>query len=40
MEFKLRSEYKPMGDQPAAIEALVKGFKDATEERRRYCLST
>lgn len=31
MEFKLRSEYKPMGDQPAAIEALVKGFKEGNQ---------
>jgi len=27
MEFKLKSEYQPAGDQPAAIEALVKGLK-------------
>ena len=26
--FKLHSEYKPTGDQPAAIEALVKGFQE------------
>ena len=25
--FKLISEYKPTGDQPQAIEALVNGFK-------------
>ena len=25
MEFKLHSEYQPTGDQPQAIEALVKG---------------
>ena len=25
--FKLHSEYAPTGDQPQAIEALVKGFK-------------
>ena len=29
--FKLHSEYKPTGDQPAAIEALVKGFKDGNQ---------
>ena len=28
MEFKLHSEYKPTGDQPQAIEKLVKGFKE------------
>lgn len=27
MEFKLESEYKPAGDQPKAIESLVKGLK-------------
>ncbi len=26
--FKLHSEYKPTGDQPAAIEYLSKGIKD------------
>lgn len=26
--FKLKSDYKPMGDQPAAIEQLTKGLKD------------
>ncbi len=26
--FKLVSEYKPTGDQPQAIEQLVKGFKE------------
>jgi len=26
--FILHSEYKPIGDQPQAIEALVKGFKE------------
>ena len=30
-EFKLHSEYKPTGDQPAAIEALVKGFKEGNQ---------
>ena len=29
--FKLHSEYKPTGDQPAAIEALVKGFHEGNE---------
>lgn len=26
--FKLHSEYKPTGDQPQAIEALMDGFKE------------
>ena len=26
MQFKLQSEYKPTGDQPQAIEKLVKGI--------------
>lgn len=30
-EFKLHSEYKPTGDQPQAIEALVNGFKDGNQ---------
>ena len=30
-EFKLHSEYKPTGDQPQAIEALVKGFKEGNQ---------
>lgn len=29
--FKLHSEYAPTGDQPAAIEALVKGFKEGNQ---------
>ena len=31
MEFKLHSEYKPTGDQPQAIETLVKGFKEGNQ---------
>ena len=31
MDFKLRSEYKPTGDQPQAIEKLVQGFKDGNQ---------
>ena len=27
-EFKLKAPYKPTGDQPQAIEKLVKGFKE------------
>ena len=28
MDFKLVSEYQPTGDQPQAIESLVKGIKE------------
>ena len=31
MEFRLHSEYQPTGDQPKAIEDLVKGFKDGNQ---------
>ena len=31
MLFKLHSEYQPTGDQPQAIEALVKGFKEGNQ---------
>jgi len=30
-DFKLVSEYKPTGDQPQAIEKLVKGFKEGNQ---------
>jgi len=30
-KFKLHSEYKPTGDQPQAIEKLVKGFKEGDQ---------
>lgn len=30
-KFKLHSEYKPTGDQPQAIEELVKGFKEGDQ---------
>ena len=29
--FKLVSEYAPTGDQPAAIEALVEGFRQGNQ---------
>lgn len=29
--FKLHSEYKPTGDQPQAIEELVRGFKEGNQ---------
>lgn len=31
MEFKLHSEYAPTGDQPQAIEKLVKGFEEGNQ---------
>jgi excinuclease ABC subunit B len=31
--FKLHSEYQPRGDQPAAIEALVKGLNDGAKDQ-------
>ena len=31
MEFRLHSEYAPTGDQPQAIEALVKGFQEGNQ---------
>lgn len=31
MSFKLHSEYQPTGDQPQAIEQLVKGFKEGNQ---------
>ena len=31
MDFKLHSKYKPTGDQPQAIDALVKGFKEGNQ---------
>ena len=29
--FELHSEYAPTGDQPQAIEALVKGFQEGNQ---------
>ena len=31
MEFKFQAENQPTGDQPQAIEALVKGFKEGNQ---------
>jgi excinuclease ABC subunit B len=31
--FKLQSEYQPKGDQPAAIDALVKGLNDGAKDQ-------
>ncbi|HEX6284214.1 MAG TPA: excinuclease ABC subunit UvrB [Pyrinomonadaceae bacterium] len=33
MRFKLRSEYQPKGDQPAAIDALVRGLHDGAKDQ-------
>jgi len=33
MQFKLRSEYQPKGDQPAAIDALVRGLNDGAKDQ-------
>ena len=30
-KFILHSEYQPTGDQPQAIEALVKGFQEGSK---------
>ena len=32
-DFKVVSDYTPTGDQPQAIEKLVKGFKDGKSSR-------
>ena len=31
MDFKLHAQYQPTGDQPQAIEALVKGFREGNQ---------
>ena len=31
--FKIQSEYKPSGDQPKAIDALVKGLKAGQQDQ-------
>jgi len=33
MRFKLRSEYQPKGDQPQAIEAIVRGLQDGAKDQ-------
>ena len=33
MRFKLHSEYQPRGDQPAAIETLVRGLNDGAKDQ-------
>jgi len=31
--FKIKSEYKPSGDQPKAIESLIKGLKEGEQDQ-------
>jgi excinuclease ABC subunit B len=33
MQFKLRSDFQPQGDQPAAIEALVRGLDEGAKDQ-------
>src|SRR5881392_4121690 len=33
MPFVLKSDYQPCGDQPAAIEALVRGLNDGSKDQ-------
>ena len=33
MEFKIKSEYKPTGDQPKAIDSIVSGIKKGDKEQ-------
>ncbi|HEY6243852.1 MAG TPA: excinuclease ABC subunit UvrB [Pyrinomonadaceae bacterium] len=33
MDFKLKTDYRPKGDQPAAIDALVKGLNDGAKDQ-------
>ena len=33
MDFKLVSEYEPQGDQPEAIETLVRGLNDGEKHQ-------
>ncbi|HSK62955.1 MAG TPA: DEAD/DEAH box helicase family protein, partial [Pyrinomonadaceae bacterium] len=33
MQFRLHSEYEPKGDQPAAIDALVRGLNDGAKDQ-------
>lgn len=34
--FKLHSKYKPTGDQPQAIEELVRGFREGNQFETRF----
>lgn len=33
MQFKLKSDYAPAGDQPKAIEQLTKGLRDGLDRQ-------
>ena len=33
MRFTLKSDYQPCGDQPQAIEALVRGLNDGSRDQ-------
>src|SRR4029453_18496356 len=33
MQFRLQSEYQPKGDQPQAIDALVRGLDDGSKDQ-------
>ena len=33
MKFKIKSEYKPTGDQPKAINSIVNGIKSGNKEQ-------
>ena len=35
--FVLHSEYQPTGDQPAAIEDLVRGFREGNQFQTLSC---
>ena len=35
-EFKLKSEYKPSGDQPKAIELLTKGLREGQQRSNAF----
>ena len=35
MDFKLHAPYRPTGDQPQAIEALVRGVNEGAKEQVR-----
>src|SRR3989344_2482314 len=38
-KFKLSSAYKPAGDQPQAIKALVNGIKDGLRHQTLLCVT-
>ncbi|HEY8945187.1 MAG TPA: DEAD/DEAH box helicase family protein, partial [Polyangiaceae bacterium] len=38
-QFKLRSEFEPKGDQPAAIESLVSSFEAGIKAQTLLCIT-